>query len=150
MLKIGDIMSTDVFTLAASAPAEEAAAELGLRGFTGAPVCDSRGRLVGVLSRSDLCDPERGGGDLRHRQVRDLMTPAIFSLLPSEPVSSAVRLMLREGIRRVVVADKAGRMVGIVTATDVLQLLARADMSDAVTPSPWFDKRRPDETAAPM
>src|SRR5678810_553666 len=92
MVKIGDIMSTDVFTLAVSTPAEEAAAELSLRGFTGAPVCDGRGRLVGVLSRSDLVDPERGGGDLRHRQVRDLMTPAIFTLLPSEPVVSAVRL----------------------------------------------------------
>jgi predicted transcriptional regulator len=133
MLKIGDIMSRDVFTLTVSTPAEEAAQELSVRGFTGAPVCDARGRLVGILSRSDLVDPERGGGDLRHRQVRDLMTPAIFTLHPSEPLLNAVRLMLREGIRRVVITDHQGKMVGIVTTTDVLQVLARTEMSDAPT-----------------
>jgi len=130
MLKISDIMSRDVFTLTVSTPAEEAALELSVRGFTGAPVCDARGRLVGILSRSDLVDPERGGGDLRHRQVRDLMTPAIFTLHPSEPLLNAVRLMLREGIRRVVITDHQGKMVGIVTTTDVLQVLARTEMGD--------------------
>ena len=59
MLRISDVMTRDVFTLAASTPAETAAWELIVRGFTGAPVRDARGRLVGVLSRSDLCDPER-------------------------------------------------------------------------------------------
>jgi len=62
--KIADVMTRDVFTLDASTPAETAAWELSVRGFTGAPVRDARGRLVGVLSRSDLTDPERVQGDL--------------------------------------------------------------------------------------
>ena len=52
MLRISDVMTRDVFTLAASTPAETAAWELIVRGFTGAPVRDARGRLVGVLSRT--------------------------------------------------------------------------------------------------
>lgn len=122
--KIADVMTRDVFMLDAATPAETAAWELSVRGFTGAPVRDKRGRLVGVLSRSDLTDPERVQGDLAGKEVQDLMTPALFSLEPSESVNRAIRLMVREGIRRVLVMEKNGALVGIVTASDVLRQLA--------------------------
>jgi predicted transcriptional regulator len=123
MLKISDVMTRDVFTLAASTPAETAAWELSVRGFTGAPVRDARGRLVGVLSRSDLTDPERHQGGIEAKEVRDLMTPGLFTLNPSEPVVRAARLMVREGIGRVLVMDR-GEMVGIVTSSDILSQVA--------------------------
>ncbi len=123
-IKIGDVMTREVFTLSASTPAETAAWELSVRGFTGAPVRDGRGRLVGVLSRSDLTDPERVQGDLAGKQVQDLMTPALFSLEPSESINRAIRLMVREGIRRILVMEKSGALVGIVTSSDILRHLA--------------------------
>lgn len=122
-IKISDVMTRDVFTLGASTPAETAAWELSVRGFTGAPVHDARGRLVGVLSRSDLTDPERIQGGLETKEVQDVMTPAIFSLEPSEPISRAIRLMVREGIRRILVMER-GVLVGIVTSSDILRHLA--------------------------
>jgi predicted transcriptional regulator len=134
MLKISDVMTREVFTLSASAKAEQAAWELSARGFTGAPVSDARGRLVGMLSRSDLIDPERTHGGLEMKQVQDVMTPALFTLQPSEPLSRAVRLMVREGIRRVVVMEKNGEMVGIVTSSDILRQLAWGEGIDAVVP----------------
>jgi predicted transcriptional regulator len=123
-IKISDVMTREVFVLDASTPAETAAWELSVRGFTGAPVRDARGRLVGVLSRSDLTDPERVQGHLAGKDVQDLMTPALFSLDPSESVNRAIRLMVREGIRRVLVMEKNGTLVGILTASDVLRQLA--------------------------
>jgi CBS domain-containing protein len=128
MLKIADIMTRDVFTLGASWPADHAALELSLRGFTGAPVRDEGGRLVGVLSRSDLMDPERNEGGLDHKEVQDLMTPAMFTLHPSAPALQAIRLMVREGIHRVIVMDERRDMVGIITATDILNAMARGDL----------------------
>jgi CBS domain-containing membrane protein len=128
MLKIGDIMTPEVFTLKASCPAEQAAWELSVRGYTGAPVCDEGGRLVGVLSRSDLTDPERHDGSLRTKEVQELMTPALFTLPASEPVLSAIKLMVREGIHRVIAMDASHHMVGIVTSTDVLDALARGEL----------------------
>jgi chloride channel protein, CIC family len=134
MLKISDVMTRDVFTLSASARAEQAAWELSARGFTGAPVRDARGRLVGMLSRSDLIDPERTNGGLEMKEVQDVMTRALFTLQPSEPLSRAIRLMVREGIRRVVVMEKNGEMVGIVTSSDILRQLAGGEGIDAVVP----------------
>lgn len=150
MLKISDIMTRDVFTLAASISAEQAAWELSVRGFTGAPVCDGRGRVVGILSRSDLVDPERREGNLG-QTVHDLMTPALFTLQPSEPVVRAVRLMVREEIRRIVVTDESGRMVGIVTATDVLELIAGGELQESEMAFPSsFDRASEDRPSAPM
>jgi CBS-domain-containing membrane protein len=131
MLKIADIMTRDVFTLEASWPAEHAALELSLRGFTGAPVRDDGGRLVGVLSRSDLMDPERNGGGPGHKDVQDVMTPAMFTLHPSAPVIQAIGLMVREGIHRVIVMDETRKMVGIITSTDILNAVVRGDLMDA-------------------
>jgi len=128
MLTIGDIMSSDVFTLAASCPADQAAWELSVRGFTGAPVRDESGRLVGVLSRSDLADPERNEGGLQAKEVADLMTPAMFTLHPASPVIQAIKLMVREGIHRVIVMDERRQMVGIVTSSDVLNALVRGEL----------------------
>ena len=134
MLKISDVMTRDVFTLSASVRADQAAWELNARGFTGAPVCDARGRLVGVLSRSDLVDPERTQGGLDTKKVQDVMTPALFTLQASQPLSRAVSLMVREGIRRVVIMERSGAMVGIVTSSDILRQLARGEGLDAVAP----------------
>jgi len=130
MLKIADIMTKHVFTLEASCQAHRAAWELSLRGYTGAPVRDDRGRLVGVLSRSDLMDPERHDGALAGKQVQDLMTPAMFTLHPSAPVIQAIRLMVREGIHRIIVMDERREMVGIITSSDVLTALACGELMD--------------------
>ena len=131
MLKIADIMTRDVFTLPATCRADRAAWELALRGYTGAPVRDDAGRLVGVLSRSDLADPERNEGGLQQREVQELMTPAMFTLPPTAPVMQAIRLMVREGIHRVIVMDDERTLVGIVTSSDVLTALARGEIGDA-------------------
>jgi CBS-domain-containing membrane protein len=150
MLKISDIMTRDVFTLGASTRADKAAWELTVRGFTGAPVRDARGRLVGVLSRSDLVDPERNQGLLEDRQVQDVMTPAIFTLRPSEPVIRAIRLMIREGIRRVVVTDAAGELCGIVTSSDVLRQLAWGDLQGGAVETSPLETARVEQTSARM
>jgi predicted transcriptional regulator len=152
MLKISDIMTRDVFTLSSSASASQAAWELSVRGFTGAPVRDARGRLVGVLSRSDLIDPERNPPTGGPKDVQDLMTPAMFTLHQSEPVVRAIRLMHREGIRRVVITDGGGQMVGIVTASDILRQLAWGDMQEVASApaSAGYEAERLGRSAAQM
>jgi CBS-domain-containing membrane protein len=148
MLTIGDIMTADVFTLPANCPADQAAWELSVRGFTGAPVRDESGRLVGVLSRSDLADPERNEGALQTKEVQDLMTPAMFTLHPGAPVIQAIKLMVREGIHRVLVMDDRREMVGIVTSSDVLHALVRGDLlGDSLDASAAFARPSADRAA---
>ena len=52
------------------------------------------------------------------------MTRVLFAVLPTDPVTAAVRLMVREGIHRVLVVSDTGGLLGIVTSMDVLRAIA--------------------------
>jgi CBS-domain-containing membrane protein len=60
MLKIRDIMTASVYSVDADASAGEAAWGLTRRHIGGAPARDAAGNFVGMLSQSDLVDPEPG------------------------------------------------------------------------------------------
>jgi CBS domain-containing protein len=134
-------MTTGVLTLSPSLPLEEAGRTLGQHGIGGAPVTKD-GIIVGVLSKTDLVDRWPDGGRLT---VADAMTPLAIFVRPDAPASSAVGLMLSEGIHRVLVISPAGELVGIVTSTDVLRALERG--SGDLTPAP-ADGRHADPAVA--
>src|SRR5262245_59819036 len=127
MLRIRDIMTRKVFTLSEQTSLEEAAWGLTANAVSGAPVRDRNGHLVGVLSKSDLVDPDRGAT----QTVSEAMTPALLALRADDPAMDAVRLMVADGIHRVIVMDERGRLAGIVTPMDVLRALVRGAHLDA-------------------
>jgi CBS-domain-containing membrane protein len=129
MLCVSDIMTDEVYTLPALASVEEAAFELARRSITGAPVCDRSGRLLGVVGRAELADPERRGGD----RVRDVMSDRLCCVRPDDPAAAAVALMVEQGVHHVLVVDEEGALAGIVTPMDVLRALARGERLEA----PW-------------
>lgn len=76
------------------------------------------GKLVGVVSDRDLRRARRtGAGDTD--QVRDVMTQQPLSIDPEASLSLAAAEMGHHGVRSLPVV-KAGKLIGIVTATDVI------------------------------
>ncbi|HET6282316.1 MAG TPA: CBS domain-containing protein [Polyangia bacterium] len=125
MLKVRDVMTRDVLTLPASLSVQEAAWALMHRGISGAPVRDSHGHLIGVISERDLINPERGALDDPMMAIEDIMTPALLSVDRDDPAVDAVEIMIAHHIHRVVVVDAAGDLVGIITPMDFLRHLAK-------------------------
>jgi len=125
-LRIRDIMTPEVKTLPAAESAEEAARRLCHWRVGGAPVID-RGRIVGVLSKSDLVDPQNRPSEDGQPTVDAVMTPLVYAVRPSDPAMLAVRLMAEEGIHRVVVVDQGGKLAGIVSTMDVIRALAKGE-----------------------
>lgn len=125
-LRVRDIMSTDIQTLQASASVAEAVRELSARGISGAPVLDS-GRIVGVVSTSDLVSPRSWPADDGQPTVDAVMTRVLFAVRPGDPVMTAVRLMVAEKIHRAIVVSEEGALVGMVTPMDVMRALAEGD-----------------------
>jgi len=123
MTHVRDIMTRNVLTLAPDVSLDDVAWGLTLKGFTGAPVTDGDGRLLGVLSKSDLADAERTQGDLAVTRVEDAMTPVLYAALESDSVQFAVARMVRTGSHRLIVMNDAGKLVGIVTPMDVLRAM---------------------------
>jgi CBS-domain-containing membrane protein len=123
MLTVSDVMSRGVLTIDPDAKLEDVAWGLTLKGVTGAPVRDEHGHLIGVLSKSDLVDPEKMESEHPPRTAKDAMTPVLFAAKADDPLTFAVERMVRTGVHRLVVIDELGALVGIITPMDVLKAL---------------------------
>ncbi|HZT81312.1 MAG TPA: CBS domain-containing protein, partial [Gemmataceae bacterium] len=92
-----ELMSANPVSIHEGATPEEAIQLLTNRGYSAAPVIDEAGRPVGVLSRTDLLVHEReraaGGAAQAPAKVRDLMTPAVFSVAPHATSAQVVEQM---------------------------------------------------------
>lgn len=139
-----DIMRKDVVTVRENQTVKELADLLIDKGISGAPVIDARGRLVGVVSQTDLVRRERERGEEQeapayHRdldrwlgrkgfqivtpeyaRVGDVMTPAVLSADVGTPVESLARCMSEKRVHRLIITRK-GQLAGIVTSMDVLR-----------------------------
>lgn len=123
---VGDVMTRSPVVVTVDDPIV-AVADL-LAGFeiTGAPVVDHDGRLVGVISQTDLL---RARGSMSWRGwhgvlVRDLMTAPAMTVAVSAPIDEVARLLTSEQIHRLVVVDRLGEPVGIISGGDVVREIA--------------------------
>jgi predicted transcriptional regulator len=135
MLRVRDIMTRRVLSIGADRPLEAATWLFATEHVSGAPVRDPDGRVIGILSKTDLVDPMRRGQGAH--TVGEAMTPAVWAVRPEDPVVEAARVMLAREVHRVVVLDQDGHLAGILTAMDVLRAVVEG--------SAFFDSAVPDE-----
>jgi CBS domain-containing protein len=141
-------MTQDVYAVSPATDLATAARLLVTQHIGGAPVIDSRGQVVGVVSLSDLADPDRGrsntpGESLFYRVtghharaigdgadptiagsgvVADVMSPFVLSIDPDASLVDAARLMVADDVHRLLVLDK-GKLIGIISSMDVLRAI---------------------------
>jgi tRNA nucleotidyltransferase (CCA-adding enzyme) len=89
-------------------------------GHSGFPVMD-RGKLVGMISRREVDKAVHHG--LSHAPVKGFMSREVVSVPFQTSLSEIQRLMVEKGVGRVPVVDSAGKIVGIVTRSDLLRAL---------------------------
>jgi CBS domain-containing protein len=121
-MQLREFMSTNVLTIDLTQPASTAWSRMRQHRIRHLVVTDN-GSLAGVVSDRDLGGHH--GGQLRKgRTVQDLMTPRVISATPEMTLRQAANLMRGRLIGSLPVLDD-DRLVGIVTATDVLDELGR-------------------------
>ncbi len=121
-MQLSDIMTTDVTTIHTEAPAEEAWQYLQQQGFRHLVVV-RKDNIVGVLSDRDL-GGKRGTAQRRGKTVSDVMTGNIVTARPGATIKEAAKQMRGKGVGCLPVVDQ-GKLVGIVTTADLLDLLAQ-------------------------
>lgn len=115
-MRLQDIMSTPVETVAAHAPASEAHALMKRRGIHHLVVMEGP-RVVGVVSTRDLSTGRSGS-------VGEAMSAPVATARPRATVREAANLLRGRTIGCLPVVE-AGRVVGIVTISDLLGLIGR-------------------------
>lgn len=151
-----DIMTPDVVSVPEDMDLKDLAKMFLREGFTGAPVVDRAGELVGVISQTDLVyyqltrgdelvdaghfyDSARVEGhhlpggfqieDANTARVSDLMTPVVHAVTERAAVDSVIRLMTDKHIHRVIVR-RGAKPVGIISALDVLRSLVNPSQAE--------------------
>lgn len=130
-MRVIDVMTTPVRTVAASEAATAAWELMRLHGTRHLVVEDSEHHVVGVISASDLGG--KSGAAIRAKaRVGDLMTEKVVVARPDMTVRDAANMMRGHAINCLPVFDEHDRLKGIVTTIDLLELLGRG----AERPSP--------------
>ncbi len=114
---VGDLMSYPVWTVSPEASMEEAAALLRQKGVTGIPVV-AEDRIVGMISRRDF-RKIRKPTQLK-APVKAFMAQGVVTVSPEEDIQEAARMLVKHDIGRLPVV-RAGRLIGILTRSDVMR-----------------------------
>lgn len=142
---VQDIMQAELITILPETTLPEALRLVQRRGVRHLPVVEN-GNLVGIVSDRDLkrampsAATSLSAQELNYLldrvKVGEFMTRGVITIAPMFPVEEAARIMVTEKISALPVTE-GGRLVGIVTETDVLRLFAKA--MGALEPSSRLD-----------
>jgi CBS domain-containing protein len=158
---VADVMTTDVVVARRSTPFKEVVRLMEERHVGSLPVVDDDGiEVLGVVSEADLLVKEQGldvpaGRGRRRRAIAgkahalvagDAMTSPAVVLPPEASLHGAARVMCERGLKHLPVVDGHGRLVGIVSRSDLLRVFLRSDdeirreiVEDVVQRTLWID-----------
>ncbi|MBU1449085.1 CBS domain-containing protein [Patescibacteria group bacterium] len=147
MLKVKDIMSTDLLTVTPDTEVTQAAKLLVERHINGIPVVDDQGKLKGILCQSDLIAQQKSfplpsfftlldgiiplkSGDAMEAEVKKIaavtvgeaMTANPVFVTPEDSVQTVANLMVGKKYHTLPVVE-GGMLVGVVGKEDVLRTL---------------------------
>ena len=138
-MRVQDVMTEGVQTIAPTSPADDAW-ELMRRNDFHHVVVTRGSQVVGLLSHRDA-GGRQGAMVRKGRTVEELMTTSVVTVEPTATVRKVANLMRGRSIGCVVVTDR-GRVVGIVTVADLLDLLGRGADRPATPATRWTLKHR--------
>ncbi len=121
-MRLDEIMSTGVKTIDAAESAQAAWDRMAIEEIKHLVVMENRA-VVGVVSERDL-GGRAGTGVRKNKRVSEVMTPQVVTAKSDTTIRQAANLLRGRGIGclPIMVGDK---VAGIVTATDLLELLGR-------------------------
>lgn len=146
---VADVMSRDPIVVRPETPLKEAIQTLAEKRIGGIPVVDDVGKLVGIISETDLMWQETGvtppayimfldsviylqnpatyDRDLHKalgQTVGEVMSKNPVTISPDKTVKEAAQLMHDRKVHRLPVLDSAGQVVGILTRGDIVRAMA--------------------------
>lgn len=142
-LRVKDIMRNDVLTVDETDSIRSAAVKLFQGEVTGAPVVDTAGRCVGVISGSDFIGKSadahatqvvvQHGPEapyevefLNDDMVRSHMCSDVCAISPESSIMQAARRMCEYHVHRLVVLDREERPIGVVSTLDIVAAMVAA------------------------
>ena len=118
-MKVCDLMSEKVVSIDRDEPVTAAARLLRSSNVGALPVCDSQGRLRGIVTDRDIVTRcVAAGADPAKTSVSEIMSRGVVTASPFDEVESAAKSMAGDQVRRLPVVNE-GRLVGVLSLCDM-------------------------------
>lgn len=126
---VGAVMTRDVSVVEPTTTVRELLDRIMLEKHMGYPVVDGE-RVIGIVTLQDA----QGVPASHHYtvEVGNIMSRNLISVTPETPAEDAIQLMARQRVGRLLVMEN-GRMVGIVSRSDVIRTLEIRSMEQGMS-----------------
>lgn len=139
-MKVADLIGSrkEVYSVTEDTTVHEAARYLRERQVRAVGVLDRSGKLVGVVSQSDISDKVAAENKCpAWMRVSEIITRELITVGPEMALDECLRLMEKHGIYHLLVVDERQGFRGMLSVSDLLQVIAsdekaRADMLEAL------------------
>jgi CBS domain-containing protein len=119
-LKAKDIMTRPVVSARKNASARDVALQVLSGLYSGMPVTDEEGKVIGVVTEFDLLGQVCEGRELARLTAGDVMTKNPISVDVNTTLNDLLKIMMEHNIVRVPVTE-GGRLVGVIARCDILR-----------------------------
>jgi CBS domain-containing protein len=113
-------MNRPVLAAAKSTSARDLAIQMLMGGFSGIPITERDGAVVGIVSELDIIRALRAGKNLDSVTATEIMTAEVITVNTDATVEEIMEIMDTKQIVRVPVLED-GKLVGVVSRPDVLR-----------------------------
>ena len=120
VLTAGQIMQKPVLATTMRASARDVAAQLVRNEFSGMPVAERDGTLMGVVTEADILRVLGEGKALETLTAADIMTEKPSTVDLEAPLTEVIQILQEHRILRVPVTER-GRLVGIISRSDIIR-----------------------------
>jgi CBS domain-containing protein len=115
-----EIMTQPVVAVSRTTTARDVAIQMFLGGFSGLPVAEDDGTIVGIVTEFDVIHAIRGGLKIDTTTVESIMTKDVISVDVATPLEEVLKVLETAHILRVPVTEN-GRLVGVIARPDILK-----------------------------
>ena len=133
-MRVAELMQTEVQTVAPDAVINDAASSLAESHVSGLPVVDGTGRMIGVISSTDILASEEEAPDeaakitlFEQTLVKDLMTPRPLTISPDADIRVAAQRMLDGDVHRLFVIQ-GEQLIGVISTSDIMRAVASGQL----------------------
>lgn len=119
-MKARDIMGRPVVAAARTATVRDVAIQMLMGGFSGMPITERDGTIVGIVTEFDIIHAIRQGTKVETTTAEEIMTREVATVDINDPVEKVIDILDTRHVLRVPVTEH-GKLVGVISRPDILR-----------------------------